>query len=192
VSQIHGTDEQVMTDSSSISFLHKKVKLVSSQPYDSNSGSDLPLKVEDVVDAKRGIGERIKQARLQAGLQQFEVAKRCGVSRAAVSNWECGQGIRSQKLIEYARVVRVPAEWLITGERTAATERTATADLDLVQLQRLIASSFQLLGRTPGQAEEWSKAILKASERPQGAAPEAHEQTLTQRLAQFLMRMYGS
>jgi transcriptional regulator with XRE-family HTH domain len=82
-------------------------------------------------------GERIKQARLQAGLQQFEVAKRCGVSRYAVSAWELGQGIRSQKLIDYARVVGVSAEWLITGERTAATERTATADLDLVQLQRL-------------------------------------------------------
>jgi transcriptional regulator with XRE-family HTH domain len=181
-----------MTDSSSISFLHKKAKLVSSLSYDSISGSNLPLKVEEVVDAKRGIGERIKQARLQAGLQQFEVAKRCGVSRAAVSNWESGQGIRSQRLIEYARVVSVSAEWLITGERTAATERTSTADLDLVQLQRLIASSFQLLGRTQSQAEEWSKAILKASERPQGAVPEAHEQTLTQRLAQFLMRMYGS
>jgi transcriptional regulator with XRE-family HTH domain len=148
--------------------------------------------VEDVVDAKRGIGERIKQARLQAGLQQFEVAKRCGVSRAAVSNWERGQGIRSQKLIEYARVVGVPAEWLITGERIAASERPSTTDLDPIQLQRLIAASFQLLGKTQGQAEEWSKAILKASERPQGADQEAHEPTLTQRLAQFLMRMYGS
>jgi transcriptional regulator with XRE-family HTH domain len=181
-----------MTGTSSPTCSDSQALIATGQSNDSGSGVDLPRKVEDAVDAKRGIGERIKQARLQAGLQQFEVAKRCGVSRAAVSNWECGQGIRSQKLIEYARVVRVPAEWLITGERTAATERTATADLDLVQLQRLIASSFQLLGRTPGQAEEWSKAILKASERPQGAVPEAHEQTLTQRLAQFLMRMYGS
>jgi transcriptional regulator with XRE-family HTH domain len=164
----------------------------SSQSNESDSGGDLPRKVEDAVDAKRGIGERIKQARLQAGFQQVEVAKRCGVSRAAVSNWECGQGIRSQKLIEYARVVGVPAEWLITGERTAATAPTSSADLDAVQLQRLIASSFQLLGRTPDQAEEWSKAILKASERPLSGVPEAHEQTLTQRFAQFLMRMYGS
>jgi transcriptional regulator with XRE-family HTH domain len=177
---------------STIPFSHGKVLISYSESYDSGSGGDLPRKVEDVVDAKRGIGERIKQARLQAGLQQFEVAKRCGVSRAAVSNWECGQGIRSQKLIEYARVVGVPAEWLITGERIAASERTSTTDLDPIQLQRLIAASFQLLGKTQGQAEEWSKAILKASERPQGADQEAHEPTLTQRLAQFLMRMYGS
>jgi transcriptional regulator with XRE-family HTH domain len=162
------------------------------QPNDSENGGDLPRKVEDVVDAKRGIGERIKQARLQSGLQQFEVAKRCGVSRAAVSNWECGQGIRSQKLIEYARVVRVPAEWLITGERSAASERTPAADFDPIQLQRLIAASFQLLGKTHGQAEEWSKAILKASERLQDDDQEAHEPALTQRLAQFLMRMYAS
>jgi transcriptional regulator with XRE-family HTH domain len=156
------------------------------------TGSGLPQKVEDLVDSKRRIGERIKQARLKAGLQQFEVAKRCGVSRAAVSNWECGQGIRTQKLIEYARVVGVPAEWLITGGQVAASEQASSADLDKIQLQHLIAASFQLLGKTQGQAEEWSKAILKASERPQDADQEAHEPALTQRLAQFLMRMYGS
>jgi transcriptional regulator with XRE-family HTH domain len=159
---------------------------------DSGSGGNLLQKGEDTAAAKRGVGERIKQARLQAGLQQFEVAERCGVSRAAVSNWEHGQGIRMQNLTEYARVVRVPAEWLITGERIVASERTSTAYLDPIQLQRLIAASFQLLGRTPGQAEEWSKAILKASERPQGEDQEAHEPALTQRLAQFLMRMYAS
>jgi transcriptional regulator with XRE-family HTH domain len=166
--------------------------LASRQPKDSFTGGDLPRKVEDAPDSKGAIGKRIKQARLQAGLQQFEVARRCGVSRAAVSNWENGQGIRSQKLIEYARVVGVPAEWLITGGWIAASERTSSADLDPIQLQRLIAASFQLLVKTHGQAAEWSQAILKASEHPQGANQEPHELTLTQRLAQFLMWMYGS
>jgi transcriptional regulator with XRE-family HTH domain len=177
---------------STIPFSHGKVLISYSESYDSGSCADLPRNVEEVVEAKRGIGERIKQARLQAGLQQFDVAKRCGVSRAAVSNWERGQGIRSQKLIEYARVVGIPAEWLITGERIAASERTSTTDLDPFQLQRLIAASFQLLGKTQGQAEEWAKAILKASERPQDGDQEVDEPTLTPRLAQFLMRMHGS
>jgi transcriptional regulator with XRE-family HTH domain len=181
-----------MTVISSAPSADEPVILSSGQSDDSFSGDGLPRKVEDAADSKGAIGKRIKQARLQAGLQQVEVANRCGVSRAAVSNWENGQGIRSQKLIEYARVVGVPAEWLITGGRIAASEPTSPANLDQVQLQRLIAASFQLLGKTQGQAEEWSKAILKASERPQGANPEPHELTLTQRLAQFLMRMYGS
>jgi transcriptional regulator with XRE-family HTH domain len=155
-------------------------------------GGDFPRKVEEVADAKRGIGERIREARLRAGLQQFEVAERCGVSRGAVSNWENGQGIKSQNLIEYARVVGVPAEWLITGARNESIEVTSTSDLDPIQLQRLIAASFELLGKTRTQAEEWSKAILRASERPQGANQEPHDLTLTQRLARFLMRMYGS
>jgi transcriptional regulator with XRE-family HTH domain len=155
-------------------------------------GGDFPRKVEEVADAKRGIGERIREARLRAGLQQFEVAERCGVSRVAVSNWENGQGIKSQNLIVYARVVGVPAEWLITGARNASIEVTSTSELDPIQLQRLIAASFELLGKTPTQAEEWSKAILKASERPQGANQEPHDLSLTQRLARFLMRMYGS
>jgi transcriptional regulator with XRE-family HTH domain len=166
--------------------------LASGHSDDSYSGAKFPTKVEDASDSKHAIGERIKQARLQSGLQQLEVAERCGVSRAAVSNWENGLGIKSLNLIEYARVVGVPAEWLITGGRTAASARMSSADLDPMQLQRLIAASFQLLGKTPGQAEEWSKAILKASERPQDADQEAHEPALTQRLARFLMRMYGS
>jgi transcriptional regulator with XRE-family HTH domain len=166
--------------------------LASSHSDDSNSGAKFPTKVEDASDSKQAIGERIKQARLQSGLQQLEVAERCGVSRAAVSNWENGLGIKSQNLIEYARVVGVPAEWLITGGRTVASARMSSADLDPIQLQRLIAASFQLLGKTPGQAEEWSKALLKASERPQGADQEPHEPTLTRRVTQFLMRMYGS
>jgi transcriptional regulator with XRE-family HTH domain len=166
--------------------------LASGHSDDSDSRVQLPRKVGDASDSKQAIGYRIKQARLQSGLQQLEVAERCGVSRAAVSNWENGLGIKSLNLIEYARVVGVPAAWLITGARTAASAQMSSADLDPIQLQRLIAASFQLLGKTPGQAEEWSKAILKASERPQGADQEPHEPTLTQRFAQFLMRMYGS
>jgi transcriptional regulator with XRE-family HTH domain len=193
VFQIHPRHgEFVMTVIGPAPCVDEPVILASGQSNDSFSGDDLPRKVEDAPDSKGAIGKRIKQARLQAGLQQFEVAQRCGVSRAAVSNWENGQGIRSQKLIEYARVVGVPAEWLITGVRAAASERPSTTDIDPIQLQCLIAASFQMLGKPPGQAEEWAKAILKASERRQGAVQEAHEPALTQRLAQFLMRMYGT
>jgi transcriptional regulator with XRE-family HTH domain len=180
-----------MTSANSIPS-QEQVDLASNRTEDSCSGVDLPRNVEDPLDVKGAIGQRIKQARLEAGLIQFEVAERCGVSRAAVSNWEAGQGIRSQNLIEYARVVRVPAQWLITGERMAASEVTSGANLDSIQLQRLIAASFHLLGKTQGQAEEWAKAILKASERPQDGDQEVDEPTLTPRLAQFLMRMHGS
>jgi predicted XRE-type DNA-binding protein len=61
------------------------VILASGQSNDSFSFGDLPRKVEDTPHSKGAIGKRIKQASLQAGLQQFEVARRCGVSRAAVS-----------------------------------------------------------------------------------------------------------
>ena len=181
-----------MTALNSTPLSYKQAKISQSQPYDSGNGADLPRNVEKPPDSKEAIAQRIKEARLGAGLHQFEVAERCGVSRGAVSNWENGQGIRSQKLIEYARVVGVPAEWLITGGRIAASEMASSADLDKIQLQHLIAASLQLLGKPQGQAEEWAKAILKASERPPGADQEAHEPNLTQRLAQFLMRMYGS
>jgi hypothetical protein len=63
-----------MTAISSMPLFHEQLSISPNIPQDSTNGVDLPRKVEDAVDAKRGIGERIKQARLQAGLQQFEVA----------------------------------------------------------------------------------------------------------------------
>jgi transcriptional regulator with XRE-family HTH domain len=41
-----------------------------------------------VNTARMGLGDRIRRAREGAGLSQNELARRCGVSRAAVSQWE--------------------------------------------------------------------------------------------------------
>jgi transcriptional regulator with XRE-family HTH domain len=140
----------------------------------------------------RAIGERIRHARLGAGLRQYQIAQRTGVSRSAVSAWELGQGISSEKLVLFAQIVGVSAEWLVTGERALETQGARAADFDPGQLEILMATAFELLGKTQSQAEELSKAILKASERPQSddQGPLAHG--LMRRLGQFLVRMYAS
>lgn len=138
--------------------------------------------------AKQPIGERIHDARIKAGLRQYQVAEKAGVSRSAVSAWELGQGISTNKLVLFAKIVGVSAEWLITGERNA---QHRSADPDLDQVESLMAVAFELLGKPEAQAQELSRAILKAAERPQSADHGRPDRDLTRRLVQFLVRMYA-
>jgi hypothetical protein len=55
----------------------------------------------------------------------------------------------------------------------------------------LMAAAFEPLGKPQGQAQELSKAILKAAERPQAGDRENPDRDLMRRLVQFLIRMYA-
>ena len=149
------------------------------------------------TDTNKATGERIRFARKWAGLNQDEVATRLGLSRASVSNWELGLGIKRKNLVGFAQAIGVSAEWLITGEPSLAPKGENAADqppvleIDMAQLERLTAAAFELLGKPPGQAQELAKAILKASVRERSGAHEPHDEALTKRLAQVLIRMYA-
>jgi transcriptional regulator with XRE-family HTH domain len=153
-----------------------------------------------IRDANKGTGERIRLARKWAGLNQDEVATRMGLSRASISNWELGQGIKRGNLLSFAQIAGVSAEWLMTGEPNLAPKGEKASDqasvsgslIDVVQLERLIAAAFELLGKPSLQAEELAKAILKAAVIPNSGAQEPHNEALTKRLAQFLIQMYAS
>ena len=122
-----------------------------------------------------------------------------GLSRASVSNWELGQGIKRGNLLSFAQIAGVSAEWLMTGEPNLAPKGERASDqssgsalaIDVVQLERLIAAAFELLGKPALQSEELAKAILKAAVFPQSSAQEPHDEALTKRLAQFLIQMYA-
>jgi transcriptional regulator with XRE-family HTH domain len=147
-------------------------------------------------DTNGPTGERIRFARKWAGLNQDEVATRMGLSRASVSNWELGLGIKRKNLIGFAQVTGVSAEWLMTGEPSLApqgeraSDQASAPELDVVQLERLMGAAFELLGKPPDQAQELAKAILKASIHDR-SGQEPDDKALTRRLAQFLLRMYA-
>lgn len=66
------------------------------------------------------LGERIAQARKQAGLSQEQLGEKLGVSRQAISKWESGQ---TNPDIAYAaelcRLFGVSSDWLLLGIETA-------------------------------------------------------------------------
>lgn len=67
----------------------------------------------------RSIGDRIRHARKEAGINQAELAQRVGVSQPAVANWESGvHDPRRVMLAKIADVLRVSPEWLASGDRS--------------------------------------------------------------------------
>ncbi|MBY0421599.1 MAG: helix-turn-helix domain-containing protein [Parvularculaceae bacterium] len=65
------------------------------------------------------IGDRIRQARKRAGLNQSELAERLGVTQPAVANWESGvHDPRRVVLAKLADALNTPLDWLADGARS--------------------------------------------------------------------------
>ncbi|WP_295802169.1 helix-turn-helix transcriptional regulator [uncultured Microbulbifer sp.] len=65
------------------------------------------------------INDRMKQAREKAGLTQSELARSCGVSVQAVSQWESGstKNPAASNVLATAKATGLSIEWLITGRQ---------------------------------------------------------------------------
>lgn len=69
---------------------------------------------------------RILAARKAAGLSQEAIAQKLHITKGAVSQWENGevQNLRLPNLFALAKVLRVEAQWLATGEGPRAVHRS--------------------------------------------------------------------
>lgn len=62
------------------------------------------------------LSERLRRARLLAGLEQKDVAAALGVNRATVSLWETGKTEPSaSNFVRWAQLTGQPIEWLAEG-----------------------------------------------------------------------------
>lgn len=75
------------------------------------------------------LGERLRIARDQLGLTQEQAAKRIGVSRGLISQWENGvvSAISATHLSAAARALRVSLDWLLHGDGYEATREDPAA-----------------------------------------------------------------
>lgn len=91
--------------------------------------------------------DRIRRARLTAGLSQTQLASRIGVRRSAVAQWERQGGTAPSvhHMATLAVVTQVTFEWLATGR---GTHRPADAS-ELPSLQEVETSP----ARTPQETE---------------------------------------
>ena len=91
---------------------------------------------------KTSMGKRIRQIRTQAGLRQWELAKRLGTTQSAVHKYEHGVVPEPRRLVELARVGKTSIEWILTGNHwengSPEQERLPPALLDTAAILREI------------------------------------------------------
>jgi transcriptional regulator with XRE-family HTH domain len=81
------------------------------------------------------IGDRIRAARLRAGITQRVLADRLGVDKSAVAQWEGGgggKGIKTSNLVELARVLGIRPSELLSG--LAAEDQLLLDDPEEIRL----------------------------------------------------------
>lgn len=89
------------------------------------------------MDMKSGLSQRIKQARLKAGISQAELARRMSISRASVSIWESGGNVSQENIIKLSKLLHVTPEWL-------QYEVSARPEVDVELLKECLMKSEQV------------------------------------------------
>ena len=71
--------------------------------------------------------QRLRRARQQAQLTQHDLARRAGITRSAISQWEIGQVSRvdAAPLLKVARALGTTIDWLLEGESRETREDPA-------------------------------------------------------------------
>lgn len=77
------------------------------------------LSVEEAVDIQKpeaGIPQRLKQARLEKGWNQYELASRSGVDQSMICRIELGATLTKKQCTKLAEALEVGYDWLMKGE----------------------------------------------------------------------------
>lgn len=78
------------------------------------------------------LADRLRRARLLAGLEQQELASVMGVARTSISNYECGRTTPSAAtFIHWAQATRTSLDWLAEGVPAVAPSAECALELPL-------------------------------------------------------------
>ena len=118
----------------------------------------------DFSNAYATFGDRLAAARDKLGLTQGQLAKRLGVKKVTIANWEDDRSEpRSNRLQMLAGVLNVSLVWLMTGEGDGfeidADEGDATAQEALRELSAIRADQRRLAERA-GRLEKRLRSLL--------------------------------
>jgi transcriptional regulator with XRE-family HTH domain len=109
------------------------------------------------------IGERIKLAREMAEpeISQAELARRIGVTRSSVNQWESGdtKGLRPENLVRAAQELEVRIEWLAMNKGPMREDPQKQAWMQLYEKLSpdQIDAHFRLFGYSADQQEAMSR-----------------------------------
>jgi transcriptional regulator with XRE-family HTH domain len=110
-----------------------------------------------------GVGERIKQARVEAGLTQDELADLVGVGMRQIQYYEAGESDPYRRIDKIAEVTNTTAGWLLHGDAIS----------DLLGGDE-VASRLGALEERQERVEELLRELLRRLPDGQGDAGAAH------------------
>jgi transcriptional regulator with XRE-family HTH domain len=129
------------------------------------TGLNVPSADREGALSTEGVAARIRDARRVLGLTQDELARRVGVSRSAIAQWETDRtGQVRANLARVAAVLGVSIGYLITGESEAGVMNVETAD------ERALLNLYRQI-QEPGRSELLRNARRMAA--VQGLLPTA-------------------
>lgn len=121
---------------------------------------------------KKTFAGRLALAREKRGLSQEQLAEKAGVSQVTINHIETGRNASSKKLVDIARALQVPAEWLANGEGELSVLGLLLEDGIGIQAAESNAEMIGMMsawdGRTPLEAGEVAIPLYKEVEMAAG------------------------
>ena len=85
------------------------------------------------------LGENLKSIRIAAGITQVDLAKKLGVTKQSVSNWENGNIQPSVEMIaKISKVLNVKTDVLLGLDNRQFIEVTGLSDEQIAHIQQII------------------------------------------------------
>lgn len=113
------------------------------------------------------LSERIRHARVRAGLTKTELARRVGVCASAVVQWECPTGTvpNASNLARIAQVTDIAFEWLATGRgvhRVKSDDSAPALELTAIAVTLFEERLLQLARQLPSHCQDPLLTFLSA------------------------------
>lgn len=136
-----------------------------SNPFATETVSDGFTSYDDYSNDHATFGDRLAAARDAAGLGQGQLAKRLGVKRVTIANWEEDRAEpRANRLQMLAGVLNVSLIWLMTGEgRGLPDQGEGEVDVTLEDILRelsQIRAEHRRLAERSGRLEKRLRALV--------------------------------
>ena len=94
------------------------------------------------------LGTRIQNSRLALGYTEAQLARRIGVKKTTLINWESGKTApRANRLAEMAGILNVPLMWLIAGAESPSEASLEPNNNETLALERKLDTADQLINQ---------------------------------------------
>jgi transcriptional regulator with XRE-family HTH domain len=135
---------------------------VARNPVSATNTRNLRRLLLDVLDEAStrgvvvGIGDRIKQARVEAGLTQDELGDFVGVGMRQIQYYESGESDPYRKLRQIAEATGKPISWLLRGEDQPDEDEIVER---LLVVEALLRDVLRRLPEVPSEPEAGSSDL---------------------------------